>query len=108
MRSLTLLMAFSALTVIAVPMAAAAAQCVPCEPVNDVCRRVLKADCLASGSKAPAAPSTAVVAASVQPCSGGLCDTINAVCHDCIPAESQARCMGEPCDLVNRFCHCLG
>ena len=104
MRALSLLMALSALTVVAVPLAGAA-QCIPCEPVNNVCKKVLKVDCLASASEPTPAPAAASSAEPAQ-CSGGICDTINRLCGNCIPeAEAQdGRCMGAACDAINRVC----
>lgn len=100
MRALPLLMAFSAVTVLAVPLSAAA-QCIPCEPVNNVCRKVLHVDCLASVSSPAPAPATA----SAAPCAGGACDTLNDLCGDCLPAAAQeSRCMLEACAAVDSAC----
>lgn len=50
----------------------------------------------------------ALVADDDARCSGGICDTINRLCRNCIPhadaAAPDARCASEICEAVNRVC----
>jgi hypothetical protein len=45
----------------------------------------------------------AALAAETADCSGGICDTINKICGNCIPSV-EAQCAHEACEAVNRVC----
>ena len=91
--SLAIVVALTAVSVAAVPLVSAA-DCIPCGPVNNVCRKAFHVDCLASdqfGSVGSPAAGIPVVPAVHLPAA--------------VPDEAaDVRCAGLPCDVINLVC----